>query len=113
MALVSLPVFQDLASKYQLILLASLLIFSYFQRPIRLALLGSITIYAGYKFLIPAGIWVFSWIFWLAKAIAMLGFYIHFFQLGLGYLVTWVSYLSPDVHDWLVGMLEVYESSRS
>lgn len=113
MAFVPLPIIGELALKFQFSILAILLVVSYIHRTSRLAFSGVITLYAGYKFLVPVSVWIFGWTLWLAKGIAMLGFYIHFFQLGLGYLATGVSYLSSDFHEWLVHGLEAYESSRS
>lgn len=113
MSFPSLPIIGNFELKTQLSILASLLAISYFHRVSRLVLSGLISLYAAYTFFIPVATWTFGWIIWSIKAIAMLGFYIHFLQLGLGYLATGVAFLSSDAREWLVKGLEAYESSRS
>ncbi len=113
MAFPSLPIIRNFELKIQLSIFATLLVISYLHRIPRIVLSGLITRYVALKFLIPIAIWAFGWIIWLVKAIAMLGFYIHFFQLGLGYLANGAAFLSSDVCEWLVKSLEAYESSRS
>lgn len=113
MSFPSLPIIGDLELKIQLSILATLLAIGYFHRVSRLVLSGLISLYIAYTFLIPIATWTFGWVIWLVKAVAMLGFYIHFFQLGLGYLAAGVAFLSSDAREWLVKGLEAYESARS
>lgn len=84
-----LPFISSYSLKFQLTILFILLIISYHHRGARLILACLATLYLVIGFSVP----LIRWLYYLFKAIAMFGFYVHFFRMGLVFIfigVEWV-----------------------
>ncbi|KAJ7212830.1 hypothetical protein B0H12DRAFT_1156288 [Mycena haematopus] len=68
----------------QFLTLLFLAALSYRYRRFRLALLAVLGIYTTYKIAFPLVRWSYA----SFKAIAMFGFYVHFFVIGVGYIIA-------------------------
>ncbi|KAJ7054261.1 hypothetical protein C8F01DRAFT_1164563 [Mycena amicta] len=86
-AFLPFPYLSSFALTNQLLILISLCIISYVYRPIRLAILGLLGSYAVYV----VGRILLRWGFVSFKAIAWFGFYVYFFLIGVGYIITGAS----------------------
>ncbi|KAF7303931.1 hypothetical protein MIND_00623700 [Mycena indigotica] len=83
-AFLPFPYLHTFALPNQLLILVSLCILSYLYRPFRLAVFGIFGSYVVYI----VGRLLLRWGFVSFKAIAWFGFYVNFFLIGIGYIVT-------------------------
>ncbi|KAJ7728276.1 hypothetical protein DFH07DRAFT_930553 [Mycena maculata] len=88
----------------QFVILLVLLALSYSYRTFRVALLAFLGTYAAYKITVP----VVRWGYTAFKAIAMFGFYVNFFIVGVGYIFTGAAALwhSPELLRTFLDSLE-------
>ncbi|KAF8148070.1 hypothetical protein B0H34DRAFT_669173 [Crassisporium funariophilum] len=105
----ALPLIHEYSIKVQLSILAMLLVASYCHRGIRFVLGGLATLYLAFHVLSP----VVRWGFYAFKFIAMFGFYIHYFQIGVGIIVTGVAFVYTDGIDALTQALEQGRKARN
>ncbi|KAJ7893274.1 hypothetical protein B0H13DRAFT_1719491 [Mycena leptocephala] len=83
-AFLPFPYIHSYSLTTQFVILLILVATSYRYRRFRLLVLAFLGIYTTYKITVPLARWAYA----AFKAIAMFGFYIHFFVLGIGYIVT-------------------------
>ncbi|KAF7369520.1 hypothetical protein MVEN_00281800 [Mycena venus] len=83
-AFLPLPYLRSYSLPAQFIILIILCALSYRYPRFRLAVLGTLGVYTTYKVTPP----LFRWAFAAFKTIVWFGFYVHFFILGVGYIVT-------------------------
>ncbi|KAF8805076.1 hypothetical protein BYT27DRAFT_7193615 [Phlegmacium glaucopus] len=88
-----LPFIGSYSLKFQLTTLLILLIISYLHRGVRLILAGLTTLYLVTLCFIP----LIRWTYYLFKAIALFGFYVHYFHMGIGFIVFGLGYLIEKV----------------
>ncbi|KAJ7805010.1 hypothetical protein B0H14DRAFT_2882167 [Mycena olivaceomarginata] len=88
----------------QFLILLVFVVLSYRYSRFRLALFAFLGIYGTYKVAVPLVRWGYA----AFKGIAMFGFYVHFFVVGIGYIFTAVMGIwnSPEL---LQGLREGYE----
>lgn len=96
-----LPFISSYSLRYQLGILLVLLFLSYLHRGVRLTLAFLATLYIGFFSIVS----VIRWIYYLFKAIAMLGFYMHFFLMGLRYIILGLEWAQNEL-DHLLGKLK-------
>lgn len=81
------PLINKFSALTQSGILALLLLISYLHKGARYLVLGLILTYVGFKTIIPIG----SWCYAIFKWIAMFGFYITYFQIGIGFIATGIG----------------------
>ncbi|KAF8171042.1 hypothetical protein K438DRAFT_1613420 [Mycena galopus ATCC 62051] len=81
-AFLPFPYLHSYSLVFQFTILLAFAALSYRYRSFRLALLGFLGIYTAYKTTVPLVRWGYA----AFKAIAMFGFYVHFFIIGAGYI---------------------------
>jgi hypothetical protein len=99
---IAIPLIHNFSIKIQLITLFLLLFGTYLHRGTRLSICILSAAYLAFKAIVP----IFRLLFWLFKSIAMFGFYVHYFQLGLGFIVAGVLFVFDDGLKWLARELE-------
>jgi len=99
---IAIPLIHHFSIKIQLLILFLLLVGSYLHRGARRTITILSTAYLAFKVIIP----FFRLLFWLFKAIAMFGFYFHYFQVGMGFIVAAVLFVFDDGLKWLQQELE-------
>lgn len=82
--IISIPLINQFSALAQSGILAFLLVISYLNRRARYIVLGLILAYVGWRTIIPISQWAFA----IFKWIAMLGFYVTYFQSGIGFIAT-------------------------
>lgn len=80
----TLPFISQFSALAQSGILGSLLLLSYLHKGARYLVSGLILAYVGYKTLVPISVWAYT----LFKWIAMFGFYVTYFQIGVGFIAT-------------------------
>jgi hypothetical protein len=98
---IAIPFIHNYSIKIQFLILFFLLVGSYLHRGARRTIGLLASAYLAFKAIVP----IFRLLFWLFKAIAMFGFYVHYFQIGLGLILAGVV-LIDDGLKWLVRELE-------
>jgi len=98
----AIPLINYFSVKIQITILLSLLFISYLNRGARFVIAGLATVYLAFKLLIP----LFRLLFWIFKGIAMFGFYVHFFSVGAGFIITAVAFVFGDGLEMLLRELE-------
>ncbi|KAJ6613170.1 hypothetical protein B0H10DRAFT_1806095, partial [Mycena sp. CBHHK59/15] len=78
------PLLHSYSLTTQFLILAALLTLSYLYRGVRISLVTLISLYTVFKVTPPLVRWGYS----IFKAIAMFGFYVNFFIVGVGYIFT-------------------------
>jgi hypothetical protein len=99
---VALPLIHHYSIKVQLLVLFLLLILSYLHRGARRSIAFLSTAYIAFKIIVPT----FRLLVWLFKAIAMFGFYVHYFQIGLGFIIAGAMFIFDDGLKWLAQELD-------
>jgi len=94
---IAIPLIHNFSLKIQLLVLFLLLVGSYLHRGARRTIAFLCTAYLAFKVIVPLS----RLLFWLFKAIAMFGFYVHYFQVGLGFIVAGVVFIFDDGLKWL------------
>ncbi|KAJ6452412.1 hypothetical protein C8R45DRAFT_1040551 [Mycena sanguinolenta] len=89
----------------QFIILLFLVALSYRYPRIRLGLLAALGIYTVYRIAFPLVGWGYS----SFKAIAMFGFYVHFFIIGFGY-ISWAAVAAWNFPETLHGFVQDMEN---
>ncbi|KAF8066510.1 hypothetical protein FPV67DRAFT_1190689 [Lyophyllum atratum] len=85
--ILTLPLIGHYPALHQSLILALLLLISYFHKRARYLLSGLVLLFLGYKTVVPiarVGYAVF-------KGVAMLGFYVHYFQVGVGVIMAGIG----------------------
>ncbi|KAG5638604.1 hypothetical protein H0H81_011494 [Sphagnurus paluster] len=82
-----LPFLSSFSSLHQSLILAFLIVISYFHRYARWGASGLILAFVVYESIVP----VTQWAFKIFKWIAMFGFYVNYFQIGVGFIITGVG----------------------
>ncbi|KAF8901470.1 hypothetical protein CPB84DRAFT_958083 [Gymnopilus junonius] len=103
--LFALPLIYDYSAKVQFSVLFALLLISYLNRKARVVIAILATGVIIFKLAVPLS----SWAIYVAKGIAMLGFYVKFFWVGLDYIKSGVDYVFPDFLD---GLVETWEKGQ-
>jgi hypothetical protein len=85
--ILTLPLINQFSALTQSLILALLIVVSYLHRGARYVIAGLILAFVGSKCLLP----VARWGYMIFKWIAMLGFYIHYFQAGIGFIMTGIG----------------------
>jgi hypothetical protein len=88
----ALPFISEYSIKVQVGILSVLLLASYLNRLARFAIGGFASIYLGFKILVP----LIGWLWHIFKGIAWLGFYIHYFQMAIGFALAGITSLFND-----------------
>ncbi|KAF7313986.1 hypothetical protein HMN09_00557100 [Mycena chlorophos] len=104
-AFLPFPYLHNFTLLNQFLILVSLCIIAYVYRPIRLALLGILGSYAVYV----VGKVLIRWGFVAFKGIAWMGFYLYFFLIGVGYILTAATTLW-NLPEMLSGLVEGMEN---
>ena len=102
----AVPFISSYSLKFQLITLFVLLFISYLHRGTRLLLACLATLYIAFLCVIP----LIRWTYYLFKAIAMFGFYVHHFWMGLGFLVIGVEWVMDNGTTYATCVLEKLEN---
>jgi len=105
----ALPFISEYSAKIQAGILSVLLLASYLNRRARVAIGGLAGIYLAFKILVP----LVGWLWYIFKGIAWLGFYIHYFQVAIGFALTAIAFVSSDGLDMLVRELDRRERNRA
>ncbi|KAJ7123373.1 hypothetical protein C8R44DRAFT_783727 [Mycena epipterygia] len=103
-AFLPFPYLNSFSLTTQFLILLTLIAVSYFYRGFRLVLLSFIGLYTTYKIAVPLVRWGYA----AFKAIAMFGFYINFFIVGVGYIATAAAALW-NFPELLKGLAETLE----
>jgi hypothetical protein len=85
--ILTLPLINQFSALTQSGILALLIVVSYLHGRARYVIVGLILAFLGFKCLLPVARWgyvIFKWI-------AMLGFYIHYFQAGIGFIMSGIG----------------------
>ena len=99
---IAIPFIHDYSIKVQFIFLSLLLVGSCLHRGARRTIAFLAATYLACKLVLP----IFRLLLWLFKAVAMFGFYVHYFQVGLGFIVAGTMFIFNDGLKWLVNELE-------
>ncbi|KAF5372368.1 hypothetical protein D9615_009258 [Tricholomella constricta] len=83
----NLPFISQFSALHQSCIFAFLLIVSYLHRGARYLVSGLILAFVGYKAIVPISLWSYK----IFKWIAMFGFYITYFQTGVGFIMTGIG----------------------
>lgn len=102
--ILTLPLINHFSALIQSGILGLLLIFSYLHKGARYVIAGLILLLIGFKILLP----VVRWLYIIFKLVAMLGFYIHYFQVGVGLIVMGAG----GVILFVEGLLKELEKNR-
>jgi len=105
----ALPFISEYSVKIQAGILSVLLLSSYLNRRARVAIGGLVSLYLAFKILVPLVGWLWS----IFKGIAWLGFYIHYFQVAIGFVFIAISFVTNDGLDMLVRELDRRERNRA
>ncbi|KIM38497.1 hypothetical protein M413DRAFT_242357 [Hebeloma cylindrosporum] len=105
----ALPFISEYSAKVQIGILSVLLLASYLNRRARIAIAGLASVYLAFKILGP----LVRWLWYLFKGIAWLGFYIHYFQVAIGFALTAIAFVSNDGLDILIRELDSRERNRA
>lgn len=100
-----LPFISSYSLKYQLGTLFLLLLVSYLHRGARLTLAFLASLYIAFFSIVPVLRWTYS----LFKAIAMLGFYVYFFLIGLDYILSGLEWARNKFNSLLDELKEEQE----
>lgn len=82
-----LPLISHFSALTQSGILALLIILSYLHKGARYIITGLVISLIGFKVLVPT----VRWLYILFKWIAMLGFYVQYFQVGVGFISTGIA----------------------
>ncbi|KDR79496.1 hypothetical protein GALMADRAFT_1243127 [Galerina marginata CBS 339.88] len=104
----ALPLIYGYSAKVQLCVLSILLLISYLHRGARFAIAAIASAYLAFKTLIPLA----GWTFYIFKGIAMFGFYITYFKIGIGYIMTAIDFVLNDGLEALIKELDKLEEKR-
>lgn len=91
-----LPLIGSYSLKYQLGILLFLFFISYLYRGARLTLACLVALYIVFLSIVP----VSRWSYYLFKAIAMFGFYTHFFLTGVRFMVLGFEWAQNRWKEW-------------
>ena len=105
----ALPLISQYSAKVQVGILSVLLLASYLNRRARVATSGLASIYLAFKILVP----LIGWLWNIFKGIAWLGFYIHYFQVAVGFAFTAVAFVTNDGLDMLLREMDRRERNRA
>ena len=94
---VAIPFIHNYSIKVQFLVLFLLLVGSCLHRGARRTITFLVTAYLVCKLVLPT----FRLLLWLFKAIAMFGFYVHYFQIGLGFIAAGTIFIFGDGLRWL------------
>ena len=94
----ALPFISEYSAKIQAGVLSVLLLASYLNRRARFAIGGLTSIYLAFKILVP----LVGCLWYIFKGIAWFGFYIHYFQVAIGFVLIAIGFVSNDGLDMLV-----------
>ncbi|RDB16560.1 hypothetical protein Hypma_002760 [Hypsizygus marmoreus] len=101
---IALPLISNFSALTQSGILAILLIISYLHKGARYLVSGLIFAYVGFKTIVPISRWCFA----VFKWIAMMGFYITYFQAGVGFIVLGIM----GVVGFLEGLVKEHERGK-
>jgi len=105
----ALPFISEYSVKVQVGILSVLLLTSYLNRPARFAIGGLASSYLGFKILVP----LIGWLWYLFKGIAWLGFYIHYFQMAIGFALAGIAFLFNDGLEMWIKEMDRRERNRA
>ncbi|KAF9531504.1 hypothetical protein CPB83DRAFT_809231 [Crepidotus variabilis] len=98
---VVIPLIHSYSATAQALILLVLLVGSYVHRTTRLVIAALALLLLAFKTLVP----FVRLLFWAFKGIAWMGFYVHYFQVALGFMVTGATIFLNGV-EWLGKELE-------
>ena len=105
----ALPFISEYSIKVQVGILLVLLLASYLNRVAKFAIGGLASIYLGFKILVP----LIGWLWYIFKGIAWLGFYIHYFQMAIGFALAGIAFIFSDGLEMWVKELNRRERDRA
>ena len=102
--ILTLPLISHFSALTQSGILGLLIVFSYLNKGARYVIGGLIVLLIGFKVLLP----IVRWAYIIFKWVAMMGFYLHHFQVGIGFILSGAG----GVILFVEGLLKELEKNR-